>query len=103
MAEVAVSRHTFQEILSLIARLRAPPAPHEERWGGQLRQGTTAEVRLDQGKATEFQRGEDGNPRPSLSSASVLRDIWLCRRPKSKTMALLGTGIRRMPGKTAAT
>jgi hypothetical protein len=27
MAEVAVSRQTFQEILSLIARLRAPPAP----------------------------------------------------------------------------
>jgi hypothetical protein len=27
MAEVAVSRQMFQEILSLIARLRAPPAP----------------------------------------------------------------------------
>jgi len=27
MAEVAVPRHMFQEILSLIARLRAPPAP----------------------------------------------------------------------------
>ena len=27
MAEVAVSRQTFQEILSLIARLRASPAP----------------------------------------------------------------------------
>jgi hypothetical protein len=27
MAEVAVSRHTFREILALIARLRAPPAP----------------------------------------------------------------------------
>ena len=27
MAELAVSRHMFQEILSLIARLRAPPAP----------------------------------------------------------------------------
>ena len=33
MAEVAVSRQTFQEILSLIARLRAALAPHEERWG----------------------------------------------------------------------
>jgi len=33
MAEVAVSRQTFQEILSLIARLRAPPVPHEERLG----------------------------------------------------------------------
>jgi hypothetical protein len=27
MAEVAVSRQMFNEILSLIARLRAPPAP----------------------------------------------------------------------------
>jgi hypothetical protein len=27
MAQVAVSRQMFQEILSLIARLRAPPAP----------------------------------------------------------------------------
>jgi hypothetical protein len=27
MAEVAVSRQMFQEILMLIARLRAPPAP----------------------------------------------------------------------------
>jgi hypothetical protein len=27
MAEVAVSRQSFQEILMLIARLRAPPAP----------------------------------------------------------------------------
>jgi hypothetical protein len=27
MAEVAVSRQMFQEILSLIARLRPPPAP----------------------------------------------------------------------------
>jgi hypothetical protein len=27
MAEVAVSRQMFQEVLSLIARLRSPPAP----------------------------------------------------------------------------
>jgi hypothetical protein len=27
LAEVAVSRQMFQQILSLIARLRAPPAP----------------------------------------------------------------------------
>jgi len=35
MAEVAVPRQMFQEILSLIDRLRAPPArAREERWGG---------------------------------------------------------------------
>jgi hypothetical protein len=43
------------------------------------------------------------NLRTALARASVLRDIWLCRRPKSETMALVGTGIRRMAGKTAAT
>jgi Transposase DDE domain group 1 len=37
MAEVAVSRQMFAEILSLIARLRAPPRQHEGR-GDQMRQ-----------------------------------------------------------------
>jgi hypothetical protein len=37
MAEVAVSRQMFQEILSLIARLRAP-RQHEERWGSDARE-----------------------------------------------------------------
>jgi hypothetical protein len=34
MAGVAVSRQTFADILSLIARLRAPPAPPHERRSG---------------------------------------------------------------------
>ncbi len=33
MAEVAVSRQMFQDILMLIARLRARPLQHEERRG----------------------------------------------------------------------
>ena len=54
MAEVAVSRQMFQEILMLVARLRAPPAP---AWTGdrvRMRQTTTVEVRLDTGKAKGF-------------------------------------------------
>jgi hypothetical protein len=39
----------FQDILSLIAQLRAPPAQHDREMG-QMRQ-TRAEVRLDHGKA----------------------------------------------------
>jgi hypothetical protein len=46
MAEVVVSRLMFRDILMLISRLRAPPARHEERWC-QIRQTTTAEVRLE--------------------------------------------------------
>jgi len=49
MAEVAVPRQMFQEILSLIARLRAPTGR-----SGQIRQTTTAEVCLDEGQATSF-------------------------------------------------
>ncbi len=42
MAEVAVPRQMFTEILSLIARLQAPPAP-----ACQMRQTTKAEVCLE--------------------------------------------------------
>jgi hypothetical protein len=45
MAEVAVLRQIF-DILSLIARLLAPPVPAEGQ-RHQMRQATTAEVRLD--------------------------------------------------------
>jgi hypothetical protein len=63
---------------------------------GQMRKGTTAEVSLDQGKSYEFQRREAGNVRLSLPRESVIGDILLCRRPKSETMALVGTGIWRI-------
>ena len=54
MAEVAVSRQMFQEILSLISRLRAPPARASMRVLGQMRQATTGEVRLDEHKAARL-------------------------------------------------
>src|SRR5262249_62083106 len=53
MAEVAVSRLMFSDILMLIARLRAPPAPAwrcESGYDGQ----TTEEVRLDASKSGGF-------------------------------------------------
>jgi hypothetical protein len=46
MAEVTVSRRMFRDILMLIARLRAPPPRHEERWC-QMRQTTTARCALN--------------------------------------------------------
>jgi DDE family transposase len=62
MAEVAVSRQMLAEILMLIA-----PAASAARTGmngrsGQMRQTMTAEVRLDEGKATS-----SGAARPSYS------------------------------------
>jgi len=51
MAEVAVPRQMFAEILSLIARLQAPPAPAWQR-RCQMRQTTKAEVCLEWSKAT---------------------------------------------------
>jgi hypothetical protein len=48
-AEVAVPRQMFQEILSLIARVRR--RPHQrERARDQMRRATKAEARLDEGK-----------------------------------------------------
>ena len=68
-----------------------------------MRQGTTAEVRLDQGKATSSSAARTAILGLRSPGHPSWRDIWLCRRPKSETMALVGTGIRRMAGKTAAT
>jgi hypothetical protein len=52
MAEVAVSRQMFADILMLIARLRAPRQREGRR--GQTGQATTAKVRLDTGKPARF-------------------------------------------------
>jgi hypothetical protein len=62
MAEVTVSRQIFQEILMLIARLRAPPAPAWRRSGAGERGPTMGEVRLGEGRATQFRPCEVGAP-----------------------------------------
>jgi hypothetical protein len=53
MVEVAVSRQIFADIQSLIAGLLAPPVPAEDQ-RHQMRQATTAEVRLDAVGAAPF-------------------------------------------------
>jgi hypothetical protein len=53
MAEVAVPRQMFADILSLIARLRAPPEP-ARRAAGQVRRAIRGELCLGTGKAADF-------------------------------------------------
>ena len=54
MAEVAASRQMFADILSLIAWLRAPPAPGMRDRRHQMRQATTAALRLDTATSAHF-------------------------------------------------
>jgi hypothetical protein len=87
MAEVAVPKQIFREILSLIVRLRAPPAPACPADRGHMRQTATAEVCLDEGKATNSgtaRRATDdlalnrgSCDRISLRRASMRRKITL--------------------------
>src|SRR6266581_2705624 len=74
----------FQEILSLIARLRAPP-------GDRFRQSTTA-LRLDEGKATKFLLYEAGDP--TLRLRTGLRSILVARAPSDGKIAARDLGIR---------
>jgi hypothetical protein len=53
MAEVAVSQRMFAKILSLIARLRAPPPPARGLLG-QIRQTTVGKVCLDVANPEDF-------------------------------------------------
>jgi len=61
MAEVAVSGQLFNEILLLIARLRAPPHQHEAPQY-QIRRARKAKSRLDEGEAAGSGAREPGNP-----------------------------------------
>ncbi len=62
MAEVAVPRQMFAEILSLIARPARTARASVTEDARRMRQTTTVEVRLDQGKAASF--GAVGPTRP---------------------------------------
>ena len=102
MAEVAVPRQMFQEILSLIARLRAPPAPaHDKRWR-QMQQTTAAEVRLDEARATS-----SGAMRPSESlfwlPTGWLRRISLRCASMIRKIAPNSPGIRGVSAKMLGT
>jgi hypothetical protein len=80
MAEVAVPRQMFEEILSLIAQLRA----HTGMTGrsGQIRRTTTAEVYLIEGKAT------------SLALRGGRPDDWAANRGGCDRISLRRTSMR---------
>jgi hypothetical protein len=78
----------------LIARLRAPPRVGvTERWG-QMRQ-TTAEVRLDEGKAASSGASEAGNPAIWLQRG-WLRSNFVEVAPMKPKITPNGPGIRGM-------
>jgi hypothetical protein len=54
MAEIAMPRQMFVDILSLIARLRAPTCASMREEGDQMRQAMTAKVCLDLAKSGRF-------------------------------------------------
>ena len=95
LAEVAVSRQIFADILSLIARLRAPPAPHERPAGaecGKWRHDRYASVCANQSNSAF------GCPRPPASSARCrcrarFADAQAAHRPNP---GLEAAGIWRM-------
>jgi hypothetical protein len=79
MAEVPVSRSMFKEIL-MIARLAAPPLQHDGDCGQMMRWTTTAEARLDEGKATACALGSPSNPTIWLQTGVVALN-FVERRP----------------------
>jgi hypothetical protein len=94
MAEVAVPRQVFQDILSLIARLRAPLAQHDRQIGTDATDAT-AEVRFDHENATGSRiMGEQSG---GLAPNQVERDrISLWRNLQGRRTRSNGPGIRGM-------
>jgi Plasmid pRiA4b ORF-3-like protein len=84
MAEVAVPRQMFQEILSLIARLRAPPAgQHDERSARKRHRGLLSIDKRRYGLPTD----EDWGTEPRSDAAEVrLRNVL---RPGKTTIDYL--------------
>jgi hypothetical protein len=92
MAEVEVPRQMFQEILSLIAQLRAPPVPARP---GKMRQTATAEVRLDIAKRQAPALRGRASRHFGCQRAGCHR-ISLRRNPQGRRIRSNGPGIRRM-------
>ena len=81
MAEVAVPRQMFQEILSLMPGCGHRRRRHDERWR-QMQQTTAAEVRLDAGRAARF-------------SASVRSTGGFDRLPRTRCAIAVAQDARR--------
>jgi Transposase DDE domain group 1 len=80
MAQVAVSRQLFADILMLNARLRAPPAPACPEDGVKCDRPTTGEVRLDERQATGCSLGRE-QPADLGRKRGWLRSNFIARRP----------------------
>jgi hypothetical protein len=76
MAEVAVSRQMFADILSLIARLRAQPAPVWAAGGSRMRQGPQERCALVR-QSRAIQRFGAVNRKLRSPVASAARDLPL--------------------------
>jgi len=89
-AEVAVPRQMFADILSLIARLRAPPAP-ARRAAGQVRRAIRGELCPGTGKAgiSGFGRRQ---PAALIALCSRRRQIAVAKRRSKARSFLENTG-----------
>jgi hypothetical protein len=86
MAEVAVPRQMFAEILSQIVQLRALPAPAGAAGRSRMRQAATAEVCVGAGKTARF-----SVPLPSTANFDRLL-------PVPGRFAVAQVGQKRDPG-----
>jgi hypothetical protein len=85
LAEVAVPRQMVADVLSLIARLRAAPAPACGTLG-QMQQTTTAEVCLDERKSSSFPRRKCSQPAEFECLLRTRCAMYRCpRRPKGRS------------------
>jgi hypothetical protein len=103
LAEVAVSRQMFAGILSLIARLRAPPRARMRSQRHRMRQATTAEVRFGavggaQFSATAWSTGglkASCARRALLSIAQIVQKSDPGLEPAGKLFSRLSFGATR--------
>jgi hypothetical protein len=84
VAEVAVPRPMFKEILRLIARLRAAPAPARRALGSDATDNDDRSVRVDRGKPA-------GNPLLRLARGTRRGRSLLPWAAKNQTMARAGS------------
>jgi hypothetical protein len=86
MAEVAVPRQMFQEILSLIAWLAGTTRPSMRGCGGRMVRTTMGEVCPDEGGAAGFRALAQAKLQFSTPPARAQRDLPLHGRPDGAIM-----------------
>jgi Transposase len=98
MAEVAVPRRMFRDILSLIARAAGAARAGVIGRSGHMRRTMTAEVRLDDG-SSGFRLRRARGPTFGFQSGRSQNRILLRRTSMRGTFMLKGPGIRGMSAK----